>query len=139
MIPLNLQVLRGATSPCKCSNPEKPLLLGASHSSGNPEFLEVAGTSQGGKTKANPVQCPDDTIQHRKGMDFLVDKVDITGRASFRSCALVSRQLHLISNPKESGDISNQKELQESYQLMQLHLEFTAVLGKSTNSGKLCS
>lgn len=63
--------------------------------------------------KAHPAQCPDDMIQHRNGMDIFMDKVNITSRAPFWSCVLVSRQLHLVSNPNELGDISNQRELQE--------------------------
>lgn len=63
--------------------------------------------------KAHPAQRPDDMIQHRNGTDFLLDKVNIISRAPFWSCVLVSRQLHLVSNPNESGNISNQRELQE--------------------------
>lgn len=63
--------------------------------------------------KAHPLQCPDDMIQHRNSMDILLDKVNVMSTAPFWSCALVSRQLHLISNPNEPGDISNQRERQE--------------------------
>lgn len=63
--------------------------------------------------KAHCAQCPDDMIQQRNDMGILSDKVNINSRAPFWSFVLVSKQLHLISNPKESGNISNQRELQE--------------------------
>lgn len=63
--------------------------------------------------KAHCAQCPDDMIQQRNDMDILLDKVNINSRVPFWSCVLVSKQLHLISNPNESGNISNQGELQE--------------------------